>query len=56
MKKLCKINRKEIRQSMPFVLSVVGKPRYICEQCARVSSDKALLCKPVKIKDWKQKK
>ncbi len=56
MKKLCKLDRKEILRSLEDIATVICKPRYICGQCARVSRDKSLLCKPVKIPDRKKKK
>ena len=50
MKNLCKLNDKFINKHFEEIVSIVAEPKYICERCLRVSCDKSLLCKPVKIK------
>ncbi|MGC9421333.1 MULTISPECIES: hypothetical protein [Vibrio] len=46
VKRLCKLNRHDIRTSMGEIQQLVMQPSYICGACARSAVDKSLLCKP----------
>jgi hypothetical protein len=46
---LCNLDKKDIKENIGDIIKVVSKPKFICEKCARVSSEKKYLCNPVKI-------
>lgn len=46
VKRLCKLNRHDIRTSMDDIQRLVAEPNYVCSACARSSADKNHLCKP----------
>ena len=48
-KTLCDLSKKEIKEFDKELKKIVKDPKYICEKCVRVSSEKDLLCKPQKI-------
>lgn len=48
-KALCKWKKKDIEKSLHELASIVDKPRYICQDCARSAHDKGFLCKAVKL-------
>ncbi|MCG3730279.1 hypothetical protein [Vibrio cincinnatiensis] len=50
VKRLCKLNRHDIRTSMGEIQQWVIEPKYVCGACARSSSDKSHLCKPQALK------
>ena len=50
-KSLCDLTKKEIKEFEKELKSIVTNPKYMCEKCVRVSSEKKLLCKPQKITD-----
>lgn len=50
VKRLCKLNRHEIRTSMGEIQQWVMEPNYVCGACARSSADKSHLCKPQALK------
>ncbi|MCZ4295921.1 hypothetical protein [Vibrio sinaloensis] len=45
-KRLCKMNRKQIADSLGEIHRLVSDTKYVCRSCARSSSSKASLCKP----------
>jgi hypothetical protein len=49
-KTLCKLDKHDIEESMPDIVSLVSEPKFICRKCARVAKNKKYLCQPVKIK------
>lgn len=48
-KRLCKMNRKQIADSLGEIHRLVSDSKYVCRSCARSSSSKASLCKPAPI-------
>lgn len=48
-KNLCDLNKKEIKELKKEILKIVKDPKYICEKCVRVSTQKKFLCSPQKI-------
>ncbi|WP_154115098.1 hypothetical protein [Vibrio cincinnatiensis] len=50
VKRLCKLNRHEIRTSMGEIQQWVMELNYVCGACARSSADKSHLCKPQVLK------
>jgi hypothetical protein len=50
MKSLCDLGKKEIEKRLAEIMRLVDQPRYICSKCARAANDKAMLCKPRKIR------
>ena len=48
-KKLCKMNRKQIAESLGEIHRLVVEPKFICRSCTRVSSTKSSLCKAAAI-------
>lgn len=49
-KSLCDLSKKEIKEFEKELAEFVMNPKFICEKCIRVSSEKKLLCKPSKLK------
>ena len=47
MKTLCKVSN--VEKSLKRIVKAAAKPRYICGKCGRLSKEKVLLCKPLKI-------
>ncbi|AXJ02414.1 hypothetical protein CYPRO_3180 [Cyclonatronum proteinivorum] len=48
-KAFCKYDKKYIRENLSFFAELAAKPAYICRKCARASSQKNTLCRPVKL-------
>lgn len=48
-KTLCCLGRDEIEDHIDDLIEIVSKAKYICRKCARVSSKKKHLCKPMKL-------
>jgi hypothetical protein len=48
-KKLCKLKKNDIENSLKDILTIVKSPKYICKKCARVANDKSYLCSSKKI-------
>jgi hypothetical protein len=48
---LCKLKRGEVAKYFPEIKDVVEKPKFICENCARVSSRKKYLCRPIRLSE-----
>ncbi len=46
-KRLCKLSRHQIADSLGTLHQIVGEANYVCRSCARASRDKQYLCKPV---------
>jgi len=49
-KTLCEWEKKEIEKNFQELSSLIGKPKFICNKCARSSKFEYNLCKPLKIK------
>lgn len=47
---LCKLDKHDMEERMPDIVSLVSEPKFICRKCARVAKNKKYLCKPIKIK------
>lgn len=45
-KRLCKLSRNDIAQSLSNIQQLVKQPRYLCRSCARSSSEAQWLCSP----------
>jgi hypothetical protein len=45
-KRLCKLSRNEITQSLANIHQLVKQPLYLCRSCARSSSEQQWLCHP----------
>ncbi len=54
IKKMCGIKKEDIEDNIQEICALITKPKYICAKCARVSNEKSLLCKAVKIKSQKK--
>ncbi|MGR5133314.1 hypothetical protein [Vibrio alfacsensis] len=48
-KRLCKMNRKQIAESLGDIHRLVIAPKFVCRSCARSSASKDTLCKPAAI-------
>ncbi|MGR5207065.1 MULTISPECIES: hypothetical protein [Vibrio] len=48
-KRLCKMNRKQIAESLGDIHRLVVAPKFVCRSCARSSASKDTLCKPAAI-------
>lgn len=48
-KRLCKMNRKQIAESLGDIHRLVVAPKFVCRSCARSSASKDSLCKPAAI-------
>lgn len=48
-KRLCKMNRKQIAESLGDIHRLVVAPKFVCRSCARASASKDTLCKPAAI-------
>ena len=48
-KRLCKMSRKQIAESLGDIHRLVVAPKFVCRSCARSSASKNTLCKPVAI-------
>ncbi|WP_375752106.1 hypothetical protein [Vibrio sp. HN007] len=46
-KRLCKLRRHDIAESLGEITSLVSESKYMCRSCARSSSEKSSLCKPL---------
>ncbi|MDA3139903.1 hypothetical protein [Vibrio metschnikovii] len=46
VKRLCKLNRHDIRASLGDIHRLVAQTNYVCGSCARSSAEKGALCKP----------
>jgi hypothetical protein len=47
--RFCKLNKKAVEKDLEGFVGRVSEPRFYCEKCFRVSSDKANLCKAKKL-------
>jgi hypothetical protein len=50
MKCLCELSKKDIEKQLAELSAEVARPAWICRNCARASSDRKRLCKPVRLK------
>ncbi|HDM8185600.1 TPA: hypothetical protein P0E26_002297 [Vibrio harveyi] len=48
-KRLCKMSRKQIAESLGDIHRLVVAPKFVCRSCARSSASKHTLCKPAAI-------
>ncbi|WP_186176180.1 hypothetical protein [Vibrio jasicida] len=48
-KRLCKMSRKQIAESLGDIHRLVVAPKFVCRSCARSSASKDSLCKPAAI-------
>lgn len=48
-KRLCKMSRKQIAESLGDIHRLVVTPKFVCRSCARSSASKNTLCKPAAI-------
>ncbi|HDM8237818.1 hypothetical protein ACXZ7L_22090 [Vibrio campbellii] len=48
-KRLCKMSRKQIAESLGDIHRLVVAPKFVCRSCARSSASKDTLCKPAVI-------
>ncbi|WP_050937322.1 hypothetical protein [Vibrio harveyi] len=48
-KRLCKMTRKQIAESLGDIHRLVVAPKFVCRSCARSSASKNTLCKPAAI-------
>ena len=48
-KRLCKMSRKQIAESLGDIHRLVVAPKFVCRSCARSSASKDTLCKPAAI-------
>jgi hypothetical protein len=48
-KKLCKISKANIKKHKETILELVTEPKYICDDCLRVSKNKNNLCNAISI-------
>ncbi|EDP58793.1 hypothetical protein [Vibrio sp. AND4] len=48
-KRLCKMSRKQIAESLGDIHRLVVEPKFVCRSCARSSASKDTLCKPAAI-------
>ncbi|ENQ8699914.1 hypothetical protein ACEQ77_000012 [Vibrio harveyi] len=48
-KRLCKMSRKQIAESLGDIHRLVVAPKFVCRSCARSSASKNTLCKPAAI-------
>ncbi|MEH0699207.1 hypothetical protein [Vibrio owensii] len=48
-KRLCKMSRKQIAESLGDIHRLVVAPKFVCRSCARSSASKSSLCKPAAI-------
>ncbi|UTZ20447.1 hypothetical protein [Vibrio campbellii] len=48
-KRLCKMSRKQIAESLGDIHCLVVAPKFVCRSCARSSASKDTLCKPAAI-------
>jgi len=49
IKRMCGLDKKDIKKQKDELLEEISKPKCYCGSCARVSTSKKLLCKPKKI-------
>lgn len=45
-KRLCKLSRHDIADSLGQINALVADAKYVCRSCARASQDRSRLCKP----------
>lgn len=48
-KRLCCLDRQDIEKNLDELAEIISPAKHICRKCARVSSKKKYLCKPVKL-------
>jgi hypothetical protein len=49
-KTLCKLGKHELEKLLPIIAGSLAECTHICRRCARVSTDKNRLCKPIAIR------
>ena len=49
-KSFCKWNKEDIKENIAIIQDLTSKPKYVCQNCARVARRKANLCKPYEFK------
>ena len=50
-KKMCKYAKDGLKENEASLIAEILHPRYVCRKCLRVSTDKKLLCDPVKLEE-----
>ena len=48
-KSFCKWSKSDIKKNLKNIYELTANPKYVCQNCARVSRLKANVCKPHKI-------
>ncbi len=52
-KPLCRLNRHEMEDHLDDLAEMASQASHICRKCARVSTKKKHLCKPMKLNSTK---
>ena len=52
-KSFCKWNKSDIKKNIKEIYELTAKPKYVCQNCARVSRLKANVCNPYQFKKAK---
>jgi hypothetical protein len=45
-KSFCRWDKEDIKESIDLIYELTAKPKFVCQNCARVARRKANLCKP----------
>jgi hypothetical protein len=45
-KSFCKWNKEDIKENISLIYDLTAKPKFVCQNCARVARRKSNLCKP----------
>jgi len=54
-KSFCKWGKDDIKANIDQIHELTAKPKYVCQNCARVARRKANLCKPLAFEKKKDK-
>jgi hypothetical protein len=49
-KTFCKWGKENIKANVALIYELTARPKYVCENCARVAGRKTNLCKPHEFK------
>ncbi|MDA8138032.1 MAG: hypothetical protein M0036_05195 [Desulfobacteraceae bacterium] len=49
-KTFCKWEKEDIKENISVIYDLTAKPKYVCQNCARVAKQKVNLCKPYEFK------
>lgn len=55
-KSFCKWDKKDIKKNINDIYDLTAKPKYVCQNCARVARLKSNVCKPYEFKKSKKAK